>query len=90
MREAIISFPMFGENFAIDPPYCIMIGNFAVYFYGIIIACGLLLAIWYTSRNCRRFDIEMDTVYDYLIWGVIAAVICARLYYCITYVFSST
>ena len=85
MREAIISFPMFGENFAIDPPYCIMIGNFAIYFYGIIIACGLLLAIWYTSRNCRRFGIEMDTVYDYLIWGVIAAVICARLYYCITY-----
>jgi len=86
MRKAIISFPMFGENFAIDPPYCIMLGNFAIYFYGIIIACGLLLAIWYTSRNCRRFDIEMDAVYDYLIWGVIAAVICARLYYCFTFV----
>ena len=81
MREAVISFPMFGERFAIDPPYCITIGNFNIYFYGIIIAIGLLLAIYYASRNCRRFDMTMDVVYDYLIWAVILAVICARLYY---------
>ncbi len=81
MREAVISFPMFGERFAIDPPYCITIGNFNIYFYGIIIAIGLLLAICYASRNCRRFDMTMDVVYDYLIWAVILAVICARLYY---------
>ena len=86
MREAVISFPMFGENFAIDPPYSIHIGSFEIYFYGIIIAIGFLLALWYTSRNCRRFDITMDAVYDYVIWAVILAVICARLYYCITYV----
>jgi len=86
MREAVISFPMFGESFAIDPPYCISIGSFDIYFYGMIIACGLLLAIWYTSKNCERFDIKMDVVYDYLIWAVIAAVICARLYYCFTFV----
>jgi phosphatidylglycerol:prolipoprotein diacylglycerol transferase len=81
VREAVISFPMFGERFAIDPPYCITIGNFNIYFYGIIIAIGLLLAICYASRNCRRFDMTMDVVYDYLIWAVILAVICARLYY---------
>ena len=85
MREAIISFPMFGENFAINPPYCITIGNFNIYFYGIVIACGLLLAVLYTTRSCRRFEIKMDDVYDYLIWGVILAVIGARLFYCITY-----
>jgi phosphatidylglycerol:prolipoprotein diacylglycerol transferase len=27
----------------------------------------------------------MDDVYDYVIWGVIAGVVCARLYYCITF-----
>lgn len=83
MREAIISFPMFGENFAIDPPYCISIGSFCIYFYGIIIAAGLLLAIIYGVRNGKRLDIDPDTIYDLVIWGVIAAVICARLYYCV-------
>ena len=83
MREAIISFPMFGENFAINPPYCINIGNFCIYFYGIIIALGLLLALVYGVRNGKRLDIEADTIYDLVIWGVIAAVICARLYYCV-------
>lgn len=82
MREAIISFPMFGENFAINPPYCINIGTFCIYFYGIIIALGLLLALVYGVRNGKRLDIEADTIYDLVIWGVIAAVIGARLYYC--------
>ncbi|MBQ8264008.1 MAG: prolipoprotein diacylglyceryl transferase [Oscillospiraceae bacterium] len=84
MREAIISFPMFGENFAINPPYCINIGTFCIYFYGIIIACGLLLAIAYGIKvGPKRLDIEADTIYDLVIWAVISAIICARLYYCI-------
>ncbi len=84
MREAIISFPMFGENFAIDPPYCLNIGSFCIYFYGIIIACGLLLAIVYGVKvGPKRLDIEADTIYDLVIWAVITAIICARLYYCV-------
>ena len=83
MREAIISFPMFGENFAINPPYCISIGSFCIYFYGIIIAAGLLLALVYGTKNGKRLDIESDTLYDLVIWGVIAAIIGARAYYCI-------
>ena len=94
MRDAIISFPLFGSDFAINPPYSLSsllerLGkepvSFDIYFYGAIIAIGFLLAIWFASRNCLRFDIKMDDVYDYVIWGVIAGVVCARLYYCITY-----
>ena len=83
MREAIISFPMLGEDFAINPPYCLAIGDFCIYFYGIIIACGLLLGILYGVKNGRRMDIEPDTIYDLVIWAVIAAIICARAYYVI-------
>ncbi len=83
MREAIISFPMLGEAFAINPPYCLNVGNFCIYFYGIIIACGLLLGIVYGVKNGRRMDIEPDTIYDLVIWAVIAAIICARAYYVI-------
>lgn len=83
MREAIISFPFLGLS--VDPPYCIEIGSFCIYYYGIIIAVGFLLAVFYASRVHDRFDIKMDDVYDYIIWGVIFGVICARLYYCITF-----
>ena len=83
MRDAIISFPMFGENFAIDPPYALNIGSFSIYFYGIIIACGLMLGIAYGIRNCDRIGLTADMVYDLVIWAVICAIIGARAYYCI-------
>ena len=83
MREAIISFPLLGLT--LDPGYCIQIGNFCIYYYGLIIAVGFLLAVFYASRVHDRFDISMDDVYDYIIWGTVAGVICARLYYCLTY-----
>ena len=83
MREAIISFPFLGLT--LDPPYCIQIGSFSIYYYGVIIAVGFLLAVFYASRVHKRFDLVMDDVYDYIIWGVIVGVICARLYYCITF-----
>lgn len=86
MREAIISFPMFGEGFQLNPPAYFSIGSFRIYFYGVIIALGLLLAILYGAKFCRRCGMTMDVIYDYLIWAIISAVICARLYYCITYV----
>ena len=83
MREAIISFPFLGLT--LDPPYCIQIGSFSIYYYGVIIAVGFLLAVFYASRVLKRFDLVMDDVYDYIIWGVIVGVICARLYYYITF-----
>lgn len=84
MREAVISFPFLGLT--MNPGYCFKIGDFCIYYYGVVIALGFLLAVFYASRVHKRFDIEMDDVYDYIIWAVILAVICARLYYCITYV----
>ena len=81
MRRALISFPMFGENFVIDPPYAVNIGSFPVYLYGMVIALGLLLAVLYTSRYHRRLDISMDEVYDLLIFALPTAIVFARLYY---------
>ena len=86
MREAIISFPLFGEGFQLNPPASLSIGGFQIYFYGVIIAAGLLLAVLYGSKFCKRVGMTMDVIYDYLIWAIILGVICARLYYCVTYV----
>lgn len=83
MRDAIISFPMFGEGFSVDPPYAINIGSFPIYLYGIIIAFGFLLAFAYAYRNHGRLDISMDEIYDLVLFAVPSAIIGARLYYVI-------
>ncbi len=83
MREALISFPMFGEGFVLDPPAFFSIGGFRIYMYGAVIAFGFLLAVLYTARFCGRVGEVMDDVYDYLIWAVPLGIVGARLYYVI-------
>ncbi|MBR5261703.1 MAG: prolipoprotein diacylglyceryl transferase, partial [Oscillospiraceae bacterium] len=81
MRDALISFPMFGENFVIDPPAYFSIGNFNIYMYGVIIAIGFLLAVFYISRVHDRLGLSMDDIYDLVIFAVPTAIVGARLYY---------
>ena len=81
MREAVISFPMFGEGFAINPPAYFSIGSFNIYVYGITIAIGFLLAVVYVNAFHRRLRISMDDVYDLTIFAVLTAIVGARLYY---------
>lgn len=76
-----ISFPLFGIE--IDPPRSISIGPLNIYFYGIIIAVGLLLAVIYGLRRSKQFGIRDDDILDGVICIVPIAIICARLYYCI-------
>lgn len=84
MREAVISFPSLGLT--LDPPSYISIGNFHIYFYGIIIALGFVLAVLYTAGySAKRLDISMDDVYDLMLFAVPSAIIGARLYYVIFY-----
>ncbi len=77
---------MFGEGFKINPPASVTIGGFSIYFYGMIIACGFLLALFYSAvSSSKHLDEKMDNVYDMAIWGLIFGVIGARLYYVLFY-----
>lgn len=55
--------------------------GFTVYWYGIIIGVGFLLALVYGFRSAKRFGIDPDRMMDVVICGLIAAVIGARTYY---------
>lgn len=81
MRQAVISFPLFGDGFAVNPPAYFSIGGFNIYIYGITIAIGFLLAIMYVNAFHERLRISMDDVYDLTIYAVLAAIAGARLYY---------
>ena len=56
-------------------------GGWSVYWYGIIIALGFLLAIIYGALNAKRFNIDLDRLIDVILVATPVAVLGARLYY---------
>ena len=56
-----------------------------IYWYGIIIAAGFILAVIYGMRRAPSFGLTEDNILDMLFAAVPTAVICARLYYCVFY-----
>ena len=84
MRDAVISFPMLGD-FSIDPPAYFTIFGKNIYFYGVFIALGVILAALYCSRRVTHFGLVEDDFYGLIIWIIPIAVISARLYFVLFY-----
>ena len=57
------------------------IGGFNIYWYGVIIAGGMLLALLYAFRNAPDFGIDSDRLVDVVAIGTVMAIVCARIYY---------
>ncbi len=76
---SFISFPSFGIE--VNPPRMLSIGPFHAYYYGLIIAVGMLLAVLYASRRCKEFGIKEDDLMDGILWITPFAIVCARIYY---------
>lgn len=79
-----VTFPHLGLEFNINP-VAFSIGNFHVYWYGIIIAAGFLLALIYASFSCKKMNIDTNRLFDVVIVGLITGVIFARLFYVVFY-----
>lgn len=80
MRGAEISFPMFGD-FSVNPPSSFNLFGRPIYFYAVIIACGMVLAALYCAKRAPQFGLTEDNLYDFIIWAIPLCVIGARLYY---------
>ncbi len=80
-----ISFPgLFGDWEFNPSPVAIDIGN-GIYWYGILICLGLILAVLFCTRQAKRYGLTEDNVYDMIIWQIPLCIIGARLYYVIFY-----
>ncbi len=79
-RDSAISFPLLG-NFSIDPPSYFTVFGRPIYFYGVLIALGFLLAILYCGRRSGDFGIKADDFYDFMLWLIPLSIVGARLYY---------
>ena len=77
-----ISFPGLGIE-GINPPRTLPFTVFGkdIYLYGMIIALGFLLAIFYAKKRAREFGTNFDLVTDAILFAVPAAIVCARIYY---------
>jgi len=84
MREASISFPMLGD-FSIDPPSYFTVFGKNIYFYGVIIALGVILASLYCVKHINRYGLTEDDFYGLLIWVIPVSVISSRIYFVLFY-----
>jgi len=82
MSSAAISFPMLG-NWTICPPNHFTVFGHNIYWYGVIIACGFLLAVTYCYHRSKEFGISADDLTDVLLFAVPLAIVGARAYYVI-------
>ncbi len=55
--------------------------NLDIYWYGFLIALGMVLAMIYAFSRCRKFGLDIDRVTDTVLAGLIGGIIGARLYY---------
>ena len=75
-----VAFPALGLEFTLNRVAFSLFG-FPIYWYGIIIAFGFLLAVLYMNRRVAEFGFSSDLLYDCLLWSVPTAILGARLYY---------
>lgn len=79
-----IVFPGFGLEVSIDPIAFTVFGK-AIYWYGIIIACGFLLGLSFACRQAPKLGPTADNLLDMMFAAVPAAIIGARIYYVLFY-----
>lgn len=80
--EHAISFPALGLDFQINRVAANIFGK-DIYWYGIIICIGFVLAALYVNARVKEFGCTSDNLMDCLIICVPVGIICARIYYVI-------
>jgi phosphatidylglycerol:prolipoprotein diacylglycerol transferase len=62
-------------------PIAFHLGGIKVHWYGIIIATGVVLAVYLSVREGKRRGLKEDDFYDLILWALPFSIISARIYY---------
>lgn len=76
----VVSFPGLGLEFTLNRVAVTILGR-PIYWYGVIIASGLLLAVFLCIKWSPRFGINEDQIIDMMLFAVPAALVAIRVYY---------
>ena len=80
MNGADVAFPHLGIYFS-NLPKGITIGGFTSAYYGVIIALGMIGGLFLARWQAKRTGQNPELYMDYALYGILFAVIGARLYY---------
>lgn len=59
------------------------LGSIEIYWYGLLIALGVLLAMFLAVRHAPKFNLKPDDILDFFLWTIPVGIAGARLYYVI-------
>lgn len=76
----IVTFPALGWEFTINR-VLVHIGSFNLYWYGALIAFGMVLALLFAFHYAPDFGLDADRMVDVIVVGTVMAIVCARAYY---------
>ena len=77
-----IAFPGLGLSFTVNR-IAFTVFSKPVFWYAICILSGFLLGFLFVSLTAKKQGINPDHIFDIAFWGLISAIVCARIYYCI-------
>lgn len=77
-----VGFPKLGIDKINISPYINVFG-FNIYWYGVIIALGMSLAVLYAFFNANKFGVDKNKMIDVVIVGIVCGIVGARIYYVI-------
>ena len=76
----LVQFPGLGISLEVNR-VAFSIGGFNIYWYGILIGTGMLLALLWAFRIAPKIGIDVDRMIDVIFIGAVMAIVCARAYY---------
>lgn len=62
-------------------PVLFKIRDFALHTYGLMIAIGIILALYVVKKECDRNKLNGDKIIDILFWGIWIGLIGSRIFY---------
>ena len=80
MNLVEVKFPGLGIDLNVSP-VAFTIGSIEVYWYGILIACALVLAVLLAVKQAKGLNFPESLVYDTILMIIPCAIIGARLYF---------
>lgn len=80
MNGCEVSFPNLGITFS-KVASRFQVFGFPIAYYGVIIACGMISGYFMALWTAKRTGQKTDLYEDYALWGILSAVVGARLYY---------
>jgi len=80
MNYTQVEFPGLGISIDVSP-VAFSIGGFQIYWYGIIIAAAMLLAIFLGLKDAKKHNFPTNLIYDFILVAIPVGIIGARVYF---------